>query len=246
LDGARGKVEMRMGEARQKQHDRRWRCADGALLLLALIAMVGSTVAATPVAPAPKAPLTPGQFSWHPDRAPDGPVVVLVNVPGQMAYVYRDGIRIGTSTVSTGRPGHATPTGVFTILQKETMHHSNLYDSAPMPYMERLTWGGVCLHAGGLPGYPSSHGCVHLPLEFAKLLYGVPARGTTVVIADTNPAPHDVLHPTVLEPTDLPGAVREPTLAVEPGEKFAWDPNLAPEGPLAILISEPDQRVYVY
>jgi len=215
-------------------------------MLLAVVTAWRPALAATPAAPAPKAPLTPGQFTWHPDHAPEGPVVVIVNVANQFAYVYRDGIRIGTSTVSTGGPGHATPTGVFTILQKETMHHSNLYDGAPMPYMERLTWGGVCLHAGGLPGYPSSHGCVHLPLEFAKLLYGVTGRGTTVVIADANSAPDDVLHPSVLEPMDLPGAAREPTLAIAPGEKFAWDPQLAPDGPLAVLISEADQRVYVY
>src|SRR5262245_49354711 len=217
-----------------------------ASLLLALCCAAAASAQGTP--PAGKTPhrLAPGQYKWAPDRAPSGPVVVIVDLPDQMAYVYRDGIRIGVTTVSTGRPGHVTPTGVFTILQKQPMHHSTLYDGAPMPYMERLTWGGVCLHAGGLPGYPSSHGCVHLPLEFAKLLYGVTDRGTTVVIADANSAPDDVLHPSVLEPMDLPGAAREPTLAIAPGEKFAWGPQLAPDGPLAVLISEADQRVYVY
>lgn len=200
---------------------------------------------ATPAARA-KHTLTPGQFTWHPERAPHGPVVVIVNVPDQIAYVYRNGIRIGQSTVSTGRPGHATPTGVFTILEKQTMHHSNLYDSAPMPYMQRLTWGGVCLHAGGLPGYPSSHGCVHLPLEFAKLLYGVTDRGTTVVIADGHSAPADVLHPTILEPTDVPGQTPQAPLTGTPGAEYAWDPARAPEGPLSILISQADARAYVY
>ena len=86
---------------------------------------------------------------------------MVVSVTEQRAYVYRNGILIAATTVSTGRPGHVTPTGVFTVLQKQKEHRSTIYDGAPMPYMERLTWGGVALHAGGLPGYPESHGCIH-------------------------------------------------------------------------------------
>src|SRR5262245_26861914 len=171
----------------------------------------------------PKAPLKPGQFKWAPQRSPNGPVVVIVDLPDQMAYVYRDGIRIGVTTVSTGRAGHVTPTGVFTILQKQPMHHSTLYNDAPMPFMERLTWSGVCLHAGGLPGYPSSHGCVHLPLEFSKLLYGITGQSTTVVIADTRTAPQDILHPGLILPEDTPEKTpqaQEP-LAGTPGAKYA-------------------------
>ena len=108
--------------------------------------------------PDPAFPLKPGDFIWHPERATEGPVVVIVSIPEQKAFVYRNGIRIGQSTVSTGRPGHATPTGVFTILQKDINHHSSTYNNAPMPYMERLTWDGIALHAGHLPGYPASHG----------------------------------------------------------------------------------------
>jgi hypothetical protein len=136
--------------------------------------------------------LKPGQYLWHPERAPAGPVVVIVNLSDQLAYVYRNGLRIGVTTVSTGKEGHRTPTGVFTILQKQRYHRSTLYDSAPMPYMERLTWDGVALHAGGLPGFPSSHGCVHLPRKFSQLLYGVTSIGSTVVIAEAHGAPEDV------------------------------------------------------
>lgn len=201
----------------------------------------------TPAPRTPKTPLKPGQYKWAPQRAPSGPVVVIVDLPDQMAYVYRDGIRIGVSTVSTGRPGHVTPTGVFTILQKQTMHHSTLYNDAPMPYMERLTWSGVCLHAGGLPGFPSSHGCVHLPLEFSKLLYAVTAPSTTVVIADARTAPQDVLHPGLLLPDDTPGTPgAEPPLETTPGAKMVWEPQRATEGPIGILISGADQRIYVY
>jgi hypothetical protein len=87
---------------------------------------------------------------------------------------------------------------VFTILQKQTMHHSNLYNNAPMPFMERLTWSGVALHVGDLPGYPDSHGCVHLPPAFAQALYQVTEVGTPVIIADDATAPAEVLHPGLL------------------------------------------------
>src|SRR6185503_12097277 len=100
----------------------------------------------------------------------------------QRAYVYRNGVLIAVSSVSTGKPGHETPTGVFTILQKDKDHHSNLYNNAPMPYQQRLTMGGVALHAGGLPGYPESHGCIHLPTQFAKELFAITNLGVTVVV----------------------------------------------------------------
>ncbi len=90
-------------------------------------------------------------------------------------------------SVSTGRPGHPTPTGVFDILEKEKDHVSTIYKGAEMPWMERLTWTGIAMHAGDLPGYPDSHGCVRLPLEFSKLLYTVTTKGGTVIIADHTP-----------------------------------------------------------
>ncbi len=139
--------------------------------------------------------LKPGEYVWYPDRAPAGFVAIVVNLSDQRAYVYRNGVRIGVSTVSTGRDGYRTPTGVFTILQKDVDHHSSVYNDASMPYTERLTWSGVALHAGGLPGYPSSHGCVHLPLAFSKLLFSITHLGTAVIIADNHSAPEDVLHP---------------------------------------------------
>src|SRR5262245_39565495 len=133
--------------------------------------------------------LRPGQFIWEGDAVRTGPIVVLVSLDEQRAYVYRNGIRIGVASVSTGRPGHVTPTGVFTILQKDKDHRSKKYDDAPMPYAERLTWDGVALHAGGLPGYPESHGCVHLPTRFAELLFGATNMGMTVVIAEAGSSP---------------------------------------------------------
>jgi hypothetical protein len=110
-------------------------------------------------------------------------------------HVYRNGIRIAASTCSTGKPGHATPTGVFKILQKDKHHRSSTYNNAPMPNMNRLTWSGIALHAGNLPGYPASHGCVRLPLKFSELLFGVTKLGMTVVIADDASQPAEVVHP---------------------------------------------------
>ncbi|MCX5496988.1 L,D-transpeptidase [Kaistia dalseonensis] len=139
--------------------------------------------------------LKPGDYTWHPERSPDGPVAVVVSLPEQLVFVYRNGIRIAVSTCSTGKPGHETPTGVFTVLQKDKNHHSSIYDDASMPNTDRLTWSGVALHAGGLPGYPSSHGCVHLPLAFSSLLFGITPVGTPVIIAGQHDEPVDVVHP---------------------------------------------------
>jgi hypothetical protein len=141
------------------------------------------------------AKLKPGEYVWQPDLSPTGPVAIIVSLPLQACFVFRNGIRIGVTTVSTGKPGYATPTGVFTILQKAVVHHSSTYNEASMPYTERLTWSGVALHAGGLPGYPSSHGCVHLPLAFAKELYTVTQIGTPVIVAGAHVDPATVVHP---------------------------------------------------
>src|SRR2546423_5807087 len=91
--------------------------------------------------------LKPGEYVWEPERAPEGPLLIVATITEQVAYIYRNGIRIARSSLSTGRPGHSTPTGVFTILDKEVHHTSSIYKGAEMPYMERVTWGGIALHA---------------------------------------------------------------------------------------------------
>ncbi|RZA17759.1 MAG: hypothetical protein EOP93_12780 [Lysobacteraceae bacterium] len=146
--------------------------------------------------------LQPGEFLWTPERAAPGQVVVVVSLPTQRAHVYRNGVRIGVSTVSTGMPGHPTPTGTFEILQKKRLNHSNLYNNAPMPFMQRLTWDGIALHAGKIPGYPASHGCVRLPLAFAEALYGETERGMLVVIADETSHDTTVAYPGPRAPVD--------------------------------------------
>jgi hypothetical protein len=129
--------------------------------------------------------LQAGQFTWlEPAQARTGsPVTMLVSLSEQRGYLYRDGRRIAITTVSTGVPGHDTPTGVFPITQKEKVHHSNKYNNAPMPYMQRLTRWGHALHAGQVREGPASHGCVRLPAEFARQLFSMTQRGDLVVIS---------------------------------------------------------------
>jgi len=163
----------------------------------AAIRAVAEVTRAAPVAPVARETeietLDPGAFVWHPERAASGPVEIVVSIPRQIAYVYRGETLIGATTVSTGRPGHATPTGTFPILEKDRDHHSNRYNDAPMPFMQRLTWDGIALHAGANPGRPASHGCVRLPLAFARNLFGVTRVGAVVHIIDEAPSAETAL-----------------------------------------------------
>jgi len=119
--------------------------------------------------------------------ASGGGLQVVVSIPQQKAYVFEDGELLATSPVSTGKRGHSTPTGTFTILEKKVHHRSNKYANAPMPYMQRLTWSGIAMHAGSLPGYPASHGCIRFPRSFAKRLYNLTDHGTRVTIVNRRP-----------------------------------------------------------
>ena len=130
------------------------------------------------------AALGPGQYVWNAKRGSGGPLLLTIDLTAQRLSVYRDGALIAASAISTGTLGRETPTGVFTVLEKKVMHRSTTYDNAPMPFMQRLTVKGIAIHAGDLPGYPASHGCIRLPNEFAKLLYGVTEIGTQVMITD--------------------------------------------------------------
>lgn len=181
----------------------------------------------------------PGDYIWHPDVSPAGPVVVLVSLPDQVMYVYRNGVRIGRSTVSTGTAGHRTPTGVFTILQKKVDHESSIYKGAKMPNMQRLTWTGIAMHAGQLPGYPASHGCVRLPEDFAAKLYTVTKLGTTVIIADNKSSPVKTTKPGLL----FSGTTGE---GESPSGGFVWTPEKSPTGPISIIVSGADRTAYVY
>jgi L,D-transpeptidase catalytic domain len=179
--------------------------------------------------------LKPGDYVWHPEVSPAGPVVALVSIPDQIMYVYRNGVRIGRSTVSTGKPGKRTPTGVFTVLQKKVDHESSIYKGAKMPHMQRLTWSGIAMHAGNLPGYPASAGCVRLPIDFAAKLYSVTGLGSTVIIADNDSAPSMTTKPGLLF-----------SASGKAGGVAVWTPEKAPKGPVSIIVSTADSAIYVY
>lgn len=132
--------------------------------------------------------LRPGQYIWQGTPGKERPVSMIIDLNRQVGYVYQGGVLVGITTVSSGRPHYETPTGTFPILQKAVWHRSTIYSGAPMPYMERLTWSGVALHAGGVPGYRQSHGCIHLPPAFARTLFGVTTLGAIVQVMHGGPA----------------------------------------------------------
>jgi len=123
-----------------------------------------------------------GEYVWAPELSTEGPALAIVNLETQRLILFRNGVPIAASTVSSGKTGHETPTGVFTILQKREEHYSKTYNNAPMPNMQRLTWKGIALHAGNLPGYPASHGCIRLPADIAPLIYQKVKVGTPATV----------------------------------------------------------------
>lgn len=126
--------------------------------------------------------LKPGQYLWRdvPDSA--GPERVVISLSDQLAYLYRGNALVAVSTISTGRDSKPTPTGIFSVLDKKPFYRSKKYDNAPMPFMQRIDGYGIALHGGYNPGYPASHGCIRLPVAFAKKLYTVTDLGTPVYI----------------------------------------------------------------
>jgi hypothetical protein len=223
------------------------------LLVAALLALFAGLAQAasqgakesSPVTTPPRA-LKPGEFIWSPEAVPAGPLVMVISLDEQLAYVYRNGLRIGVSTVSTGKKGKETPTGVFTILQKKKDHKSTLYNAAPMPFMQRLTWDGVALHAGNLPGYPASHGCVRLPYEFARRLFDITNFSMTVVVAQESKQNADLAHPGLFAPgTQVAGKSDDDVPRLNWFQAFAWNPSKAPAGPMTVLVSTSDERVLV-
>ncbi len=157
----------------------------GALATLAVCAHGAKAQPLTDTAAA----LGAGQFAWGVTPARGKPVTIVISLPLQQLFVYRGDALIAVSAVSTGSRGHETPAGEFTILQKDVDHRSNKYSDAPMPYMERLTWDGIAIHGGRDPGYPASHGCVRVPLAFARQLYAITSMGAHVAIIDDASAP---------------------------------------------------------
>jgi lipoprotein-anchoring transpeptidase ErfK/SrfK len=156
------------------------------ILMLATPAQAGAA-SATGTIDIAATTLAPNRFVWSDPGTVDpitSPVTVVVSIPLQRAFVYRGETLVAASSVSTGKDDKPTPIGIYPILQKNEKHRSNLYNDAPMPFMQRLTWDGIALHAGRNPGFPDSHGCIRLPTEFARKLFAITDVGTTVVVTD--------------------------------------------------------------
>nr|WP_291687233.1 L,D-transpeptidase family protein [Bradyrhizobium sp.] len=140
-------------------------------------------------------------------RPPGEPILAIVSLQNQRITVYDANGWILRAPVSSGQKGRETPAGVFSVIQKEADHYSNIYDDAFMPHMQRITWSGIALHGGQLPGYPASHGCVRMPFDFAARLFDVTRMGLRVIVAPTDVAPVEITHPGLLRPKPGAGAL---------------------------------------
>jgi hypothetical protein len=167
--------------------------------------LAGVGLAALAAAPAADAASAKGRGDGNGDGAaqsrPAGtPVMAIVALRQQRVTVYDLEGPILQAPVSTGQTGYETPAGIFTVLEKQAEHYSNLYDDAAMPFMQRLTWSGIALHAGALPGYPASHGCIRMPFAFAERLFARTRPGMRVIIARDDVTPAEFAHPALFRP----------------------------------------------
>ena len=187
--------------------------------------------------PEAAAHLKAGEYVWAAEGSSEAPALVIVNLKTQKLVLFRNGVPIGASTVSSGSPGHETPTGVFTILQKRKEHYSSTYNNAPMPNMQRLTQRGIALHAGKLPGYPASHGCIRLPHKFSELLFGATSLGMTVVITDIPAVPLKSGTPAMIVADAGPAQMLSKAA-------YEWYPERSRggEGVVSVVVSTADQR----
>jgi lipoprotein-anchoring transpeptidase ErfK/SrfK len=130
---------------------------------------------------------------------PQGPLIIAISIEQQKLWVYDANGIYAETPVSTGMRGHSTPMGVFSVIQKHKLHHSNIYSNAPMPFMQRITWSGVAIHAGVLPGYPASHGCIRMPMAFAAKMWNWTKMGARVIVTPGEMTPVRFSHPLLAE-----------------------------------------------
>jgi hypothetical protein len=149
--------------------------------------------------------------------AAKGPLQIIISISDQRISLYDNGVLIARSSVSTGVKNHPTPLGVFSVISKSRFHRSNIYSNAPMPYMQRITWSGIALHAGILPGYPASHGCIRLTNDFAVRLWHLTKRGTRVIVARDDLQPAEISNPRLFVPTPkVASTLAPPSTAIQP------------------------------
>ena len=157
-----------------------------------------------PVAAAPAVKKPNPEKDGFVDVPKGGVLQIAISIGSQRLTLYRDGVRVAQSPVSTGTASHPTPTGVFSVIEKDRFHRSNLYGNAPMFFMQRVTWSGVAMHEGVLPGYAASHGCIRLPTEFAARLWPTTKLGVRVIIAHGDATPVDFQHASLFQPRPKP------------------------------------------
>jgi L,D-transpeptidase catalytic domain len=141
--------------------------------------------------PKPKPPVAEHLAKEPFGQIPKGPLQIIISIDQQKLHVYSDGAEVAETLIATGVPAHPTPVGVFSVIQKSILHHSNIYSGAPMPYMQRITWSGVALHEGVNLGHPASHGCIRMPHDFATRLWVLTRLGARVIIARPELRPSD-------------------------------------------------------
>jgi hypothetical protein len=150
----------------------------------------------------------------RPEDPPKGPLQIIISIADQRVSLFDNGAPIARSSVSTGTRGHPTPLGVFSVISKQRWHRSNIYSAAPMPYMQRITWSGIALHAGVVPGHPASHGCIRLKNDFAIRLWHLTKRGTRVIIAHDDVQPVEITNPHLFKPKAVSGSPEFQTATV--------------------------------
>lgn len=199
-----------------------------------LLAAMAPPMLAQPAAAAQEAPIRPGGYRWLEEGPFTGPIYLIISVDRQMMHVYDGDRLVGMASVSTGMTGHRTPRGEFAVLQKREWHRSNIYSNAPMPFMQRLTWGGIALHGGHNPGYPASHGCIRLPHEFARQLFALTALGTLVRVTGDELRPALMLDTLVLN--DPGSAIVTFTPGAEPAPAKKETVELAAQEPPLLTV----------
>jgi peptidoglycan hydrolase-like protein with peptidoglycan-binding domain len=181
---------------------------------LAVAALLSAAAAFPAHAKKNHEPATEPTKKTIPDPKDGQPMTLIISLRDQKIDIYRGTLLIATSKVSTGMRGYTTKPGIFSILEKQRYHHSNMYSAAPMPWMQRLTWSGTALHGGVVPGFPASHGCIRLPFSFAPKLFQITSIGDNVIVALDGAEPNFIEHPSLFQP--LPSSTQSVVLNVEP------------------------------
>ncbi len=165
----------------------------------------------------------PAKEAAKPDPIPEGPLTLVVSIAKQHVTVFDKDTPIMESTVSTGIPGHPTPTGIFSVIEKQRYHNSNIYSGAPMPFMQRITWSGIAMHEGVVPGHPASHGCIRLPGAFATRLFRTTKVGVRVLVTNNPVEPTEFSNPHLFTPAPV-------VAAADPRDAFASTLPATPTG----------------